>query len=69
LEHFFSGMTHSYQVRYQHASSGAIGVVIISTAAKAEEEKRRLEDLGYTVSAIVPSQEDEAEPVVVAPRL
>jgi hypothetical protein len=55
---------HSFQVRYHHAITRAAGVVLVPNAAKAAEEKARLERLGF-VATIVPP--DEPEPAGNAP--
>jgi hypothetical protein len=40
--------------------------MLLPTVAKAEEEKRRLERLGYMVTAVVPPGDDTVEPTVSA---
>ena len=47
-------MEHSYQVHYRDGRTGTTGFMVLSTAAKADGEKRRLERLGYVVTGILP---------------
>lgn len=59
-----AGVEHIYKVHYRRGTTGTAGVMIVPTAAKAEEEKRRLERDGYVVTAILPPKEDEPAPTI-----
>jgi hypothetical protein len=53
---------HSYQVHYRDGRTGAAGFMVLSTAAKADGEKRRLERLGFIVTGILPPTEGQGGP-------
>jgi hypothetical protein len=63
LAHFLRGeiMKYSYQVQYRHPATRTAGAMILPSAAKAEEGKRRLERIGYVVTAILLPVESEPE--------
>jgi hypothetical protein len=45
---------YSYKVHYRYGRTGMVGFMVLPSAALAAGEKFRLEQLGYTVTAIVP---------------
>lgn len=50
-------MRYGYKVFYRDDRTGVAGCMVVTTAAQAEEEKRRLERRGYSVTDVRPPEE------------